>query len=618
LIKIPIGNIPVVENGRIAGLVTVSDTVRACFTSFAMLLEELKTIINSNPNGIISSDINGRIRIINSHAEKMLNISGPEVLGNKIPNTSLDLKMKEVLRTGNTVIGSKLFYQDKILIISISQVKHYDTVIGVIVVLQDISNFDNISEELKYTKELKSYLDSVIESSFDGIYLTDKLGKVLLVNDAFTRITGIKKEDILFKMTSELVENGTFKQPIPLDDIIKGEAITFTQDVGSGKSILITSNAIFENKNITGIVNNVRNITELNNIKSKLEMAELLSKHYKDQLKSMKSFGKYIGGSTESKELIKHVVRMSRYDATVLLLGESGVGKDLIAEIIHDNSPRNDQIMITINCSAIPDNLIESELFGYESGSFTGADKKGKIGLFELANESTLFLDEIGDLPLNLQAKLLRAIQNKEITRIGGKHPIKIDIRIISATNRPLKEMVDGKLFREDLYYRLNVVPIHILPLRERRADIPDLVGHFTQMFNKKYGLNKRFDEKVIRNFINSDWPGNVRELENAVERSILTSTEEIISNIDYLDLPPATQQQNFPVIIDYKSALETFEKELISSAFQQFRTTRRVAEEIGVSQPTIVRKAKKYGLNLRNKAIGINKSTELISDPTA
>jgi PAS domain S-box-containing protein len=604
LIKIPIGNIPVVENGHIIGLVTISDTVRACFTSFAMLLEEIKTIINSNPNGIITFDVNGRIRIINSYAEKMLDLSSADVLGNKISNNFIDLKVKEIIRTGNTVIGSKLFFKDKILIISISQVKHYDTVIGAVVVLQDISSFDNISEELKYTKELKSYLDSVIESSFDGIYLTDKDGKILLINNAFTRITGIRREDVLFKTMEELVETGIFREPIPLNDIAKGEPVTFSQDVGTGKSVLVTSNPIYEDNIISGIVHNVRDITELNKIKSRLEMVEGLSRHFKDQLKSLKSTGRYIGSSHTTKQLIKYIIRMSKNDATVLLLGESGVGKDLIAEIIHENSPRNDHSMITVNCSAIPDNLIESELFGYEPGAFTGADKKGKIGLFELASGSTLFLDEIGDLPLNLQAKLLRALHNKEITRIGGKHPKKIDVRIIAATNQPLKKMVAEKRFREDLYYRLNVVPIKIPPLRERKEDIPDLLGHFTHMFNKKYGLNKRFDEKIIREFINSDWPGNVRELENAVERSMVTCTDEIIYNIDYLNFSEAEPRFSFPIDIDYRSALEEYEKGLIFDALERFGTTRKVAEKFGVSQPTIVRKAKKYGIKLRNKSL--------------
>ncbi|MEZ4579127.1 MAG: PAS domain-containing protein, partial [Desulfobacterales bacterium] len=221
LVKIPIGSIPVLEDSRILGLVTISETVRACFTSFAMLLEELKSIITSTPNGILTSDTKGRVRIINSQAEEMLNMPRREVFGKRISNNFLRLNVMEVINTGKTIVGKKFFYKDKIFFVSFSPIKHFEKVIGAKAVLQNISHFDSISEELKYTKELKSYLDSIIESSFDGVYLTDTFGKIIRVNDAFTRITGIPKEEILYKTSAELVEEGIFKSPMPLEDISK-------------------------------------------------------------------------------------------------------------------------------------------------------------------------------------------------------------------------------------------------------------------------------------------------------------------------------------------------------------------------------------------------------------
>ena len=227
-------------------------------------------------------------------------------------------------------------------------------------------------------------------------------------------------------------------------------------------------------------------------------------------------------------------MRLSAVDTTVLITGESGVGKEIIAQILHENSDRRDKLMVTVNCAAIPENLLESELFGYEAGAFTGASRKGKIGAFELADGGTIFLDEISELPFNLQSKLLRALQQKEITRLGGNKPLKVDVRIIAATNQNLLDMVARKEFRNDLFYRLNVIPVNIPPLRDRREEIPDFVSHFTKLFNKKYNINKRFDERAVHNLMQYNWPGNVRELQNLIERNMITSEKDVIKNLDF------------------------------------------------------------------------------------
>lgn len=600
LLKIPIGSIPVVENGRIAGLVTLSDTVRACFSSVLMLHEELQTVLQSAHSGIISVDKDLRIQIVNPAGERMLKILGKDVLGQPVPNIYLALKMRDVMDTGQTVFGDKLFFHDRILITNISQLRHKNETVGAVAIIQDISDFENISEELKYTKELKGELDTIIESSFDGIYLTDNFGKILRVNDAFVRITGIKKEELIHKTLSELFESGVFKQKIPLQDILKGEPITISQEVRTGKTILVTSNPIPDNhNNIIRIVHNVRDITELNSLKKMLQRAQNESQHYKEQLQIMKS-NKYIAKAQKSKDLVQLVMNLSKIDATVLLLGESGVGKDVIAEMLHENSLRKERPMISINCAAIPENLMESELFGYESGAFTGANKKGKSGAFETANGGTLFLDEIGEMPLSLQSKLLRAIQKREITKLGGHTPTKIDVRIIAATNRDLWEMVTQNLFRKDLFYRLNVVPITIPPLRERKEEIPDLVFHFTHLFNRKYEMNKRFDERIFPELLKYDWPGNIRELENIVERSMITFPDDLIDRIELIDFNSQNSHNELPDYVQgmkYKPALEHFEKEMIQNALQHFGTTRKAAAHLGISQSALVRKAAKYKL---------------------
>jgi len=606
LLKISVGCIPVVENDHVVGVVTMPDTVRACFSALYMLQEELKTVIHSARSGIITVDIDGNIGIINTAAEEMLGVSGPDILGQPISNVFLNLRMRDVINTGRTVLGERFWFHQRIFITNISQLKHKNKVIGAVAFFQDISDFENISQELTYTKQLKGELDTILASSFDGIYLTDGHGKILRVNDAFARITGMDKEKLIGKTVTELCRSGLFKQPIPLHDIVKGKPVTISQEVRTGKTILVTSNPITDNnRNVIRIVHNVRDITELNSLKSQLEKAEEVSQHYKEQLKIVEISRKYIVKSQKSKELIRLVMKLSKIDVTVLVLGESGVGKEIIAHMLHENSLRKGKSMITINCAAIPESLLESELFGYKYGAFTGAQKGGNLGAFELANGGTLFLDEIGELPLTLQAKLLRVIQEKEISKIGGHLSTKIDVRIIAATNRNLAEMVRNNAFRGDLFYRLNIVPVTISPLRERKEEIPDLVFHFAERFNKKYKLDKRFDERAIFELLEYDWPGNVRELENAVERSIITCPDNVIREIEFLNVNSHESQQDSDEShrgVHYKKTMMDVEKELIEAALKESGTTRKAARQLGVSQSTIVRKALKYKIDLSHK----------------
>ena len=459
---------------------------------------------------------------------------------------------------------------------------------------------------MHYTKSLKEELATIIESSFDGIYLTDSSGRILRVNEAFTRITGIGSEELLNKTVDELVERGVFKHTIPLEALADGRPVTISQEVRTGKTILVTSNPIMDaDGHISRIVHNARDITELNNLKNKLEQVESLSQHYREQLNKIKISNKYIAKAQSSKALIELVMRLSAVDTTVLITGESGVGKEIIAEILHENSDRRDKLMVTVNCAAIPENLLESELFGYEAGAFTGASRKGKIGAFELADGGTIFLDEISELPLNLQSKLLRALQQKVITRLGGNKPLKVDVRIIAATNQNLLEMVARREFRNDLFYRLNVIPIKILPLRDRKEEIPDLVSHFTKLFNKKYKLNKRLDERAVYDLMQYNWPGNVRELQNMIERNMITSEKDVINNLDFGEDKPDRYRIDKvfkePIsALKLKTAVENLERDIIQDALHHHGTSRKAAFALGISQPTIVRKASKYKIKIK------------------
>jgi TyrR family helix-turn-helix protein len=306
------------------------------------------------------------------------------------------------------------------------------------------------------------------------------------------------------------------------------------------------------------------------------------------------------------KDLLGMVIRLAQFDSTILITGESGTGKELIAETIHNNSMRKSGPYIKVNCGAIPENLLESELFGYDYGAFTGAKREGKAGYFQLANGGTIFLDEIGDLPFNLQVKLLRVLQNREIVRVGGVKSLPIDVRIVTGTNRNLLDLVERKLFREDLYYRLNVVPVHVPPLRDRKEDVPSLVAHFLQMYNRKHKINRSISTEVVEIFMGYNWPGNVRELENLIERLLVISTKDLLTREDLPSFFGDAIPTNFPEIfvsdiMPIQDAVESVEKLILEKAYAKYRTTRQIAKELKIAASTVVRKAAKYGVTQSN-----------------
>lgn len=310
-----------------------------------------------------------------------------------------------------------------------------------------------------------------------------------------------------------------------------------------------------------------------------------------------------IAESEAMQKTLKIVKQISNVDSNVLIEGESGVGKGIISRYIHDTSPRREFPFVTIDCGAIPSNLIESELFGYEKGAFTGADRNGKVGMVQMANQGTLFLDEIGDLPLNLQGKLLRMIQTREIFRVGGVKPIPLNVRVIAATNRKLDDMMEKKLFREDLYYRLKVIVLNIEPLRNRRNDIGPLIKNTLQKNNRRNGVNREFSKDCFKALLEYDWPGNVRELENTVEYLAIISENEIIT---YDKLPDAIRKNNVfggahnaleVEGLSMKEAMSQFEKNLLLDAMIKSKNITEMSELLKVDRSTISRKMVKYGL---------------------
>ncbi|KJS50539.1 MAG: hypothetical protein VR66_02390, partial [Peptococcaceae bacterium BRH_c23] len=429
-------------------------------------------------------------------------------------------------------------------------------------------------------------------------------------NQAHARLTGLDASHFIGQNIDDLFEKGIFQyESITIKALREGRTITSVQKISTtGKQVLVTSNPIFDIEgNVSRVVNNVRDISELHELNEELRESKLLATRYQTELSLLMlerlKKDKIIVESPGMMKIFNLAIRTAQTDATVLLLGESGVGKEVLSRVIHNTSNRAARgSFIQINCGAIPENLLESELFGYEHGAFTGANPHGKPGMFELAHLGTLLLDEIGDLSASLQVKLLRVLQEQEVYRLGGTKPIKLDVRIIAATNRNIWERVQAGTFREDLFYRLNVLPIEVPPLRERKEDILPLTMHFILLYNEKYRVVKRLDPKAIPILEAYSWPGNVRELQNVLERLLVVTEEALIQPLQVqIQLSKFKTKFNSPItvneILPIQQAKEMLEKELIIMAFDSYPSIRKAAEVLGLDHSNVMRKALKYGI---------------------
>lgn len=460
-------------------------------------------------------------------------------------------------------------------------------------------------KDLKNTKLSLMELDSIIECSYDGIYITDGEANTIKVNNAYERITGLKKADVLGKNMKDLEKEGFISQSATVLVLKNRETTTIQQEFNTGVKVLVSSNPIFnKDGKVIMVVTNVRDVTQLYELKEQLQRNKEITRKYVSEIEEMRTqllnTSEIVAEDHKTIEIIQLANRIAKVDTTILMLGETGAGKDQIAKHIHKVSNRCKKQFIKVNCGAVPTSLIESEFFGYEKGAFTGANKEGKIGLFELASGGTIFLDEVGELPMDMQVKLLRVLQEMEVVRIGGTKPIKIDVRVLAATNRDLEEMIKKKQFREDLYYRLNVVPLYIPPLRERKQDILPLINLFLTQLNKKYSFNKVFASDALNCLYEYNWPGNVRELKNIVERVVIMSEEDKIKRSD---LPKNIIGSNGMVVtlntfeegINLKETLDSIEEKLIKKAYDKYGNVRAAAKSLGIDASTFVRKRQKY-----------------------
>jgi len=450
------------------------------------------------------------------------------------------------------------------------------------------------TDDIEKLREQIEIFQTAFESSFDGIHILNSEGETLYINKACERIEGITFEEASKLNIRELVKQGVYSESVTLKVLETNATATIMQKVKNGNEVLATGTPIYKNGRIDKIVVNSRDVTELNFLRQALSEKETLAKIYQEELRLLRmenlKSSEFAVKSQKMKQIEHLASIVAKVDSTVLLTGESGVGKGVVSKCIHNKSSRREGPFIKIDCSAIPVNLFESEVFGYEKGAFTGAEKSGKIGLLELANGGTVFLDEIGDMPLHMQPKILRAIQDREIVRVGGKEVIPINVRFIAATNRDLKQMVSNKEFREDLYYRLNVIPIFIPPLRERKEDIIPLIQDISKKINERYGMNKTFTNSEIEVMLKYDWPGNVRELENIIERVMVTEDGglSLLQTMVGMKNPAADAKS-------YKEKLEEYDKMILLESIKQEGSVLKAAEKLGINATTIRRKLHKY-----------------------
>lgn len=481
--------------------------------------KEIEIILNSTHDAMIAVDGKGIITLFNKAAEKLTKLKAEGVIGRYVADVIETTRLPYILKTGKSELNRKQPLGDINIITNRMPVKdEKGNIIGAVAVFRDITEILELAEEITNLKEMQSMFRAIFNSTQDAISVVDQNGIGVLVNPAYTRLTGLAVKDVVGKYcTVDIAEGESIHlKVLRTKESVKGARLR----VGPNKKVVIVDAApIIVRGELNGSVAVIHDITEIKRLTAELDHAKQIIR----KLEAKYTFEDIVGSHEKLVNAIEKAKIAAQTPATVILRGESGTGKELFAHAIHNASNRKYSQFVRVNCAAISENILESELFGYEEGAFTGAVKGGKVGLFERAHGGTIFLDEIGEIKMSTQAKLLRVLQEKEIVRVGGTKPISIDVRVIAATNLDLEKAVKEGKFREDLYYRLNVIPIKIPPLREHKKDIEQLAMHFIRKFNQEYGRYvSGISKEALQDLMEYEWPGNVRELENFIGRALI------------------------------------------------------------------------------------------------
>jgi len=560
-----------------------------------------RIVLDSIIEGIIIVDSESKVLYLNKNAQKLLNLPS-DIVGKKVDEVVKNTRLHIVVQTGIPEIDQVQHTENAVIITSRIPIKdEKGKIIGAVAVFRDITSVRKLAEEITNLKEIEAQLKAIIDSTNDAISVADENGIVRMVNKAYTKITGYSPEDVIGKpATIDIAEGESIhmliaklRQPIYNAKLKVGPA---------KKEVIVNATPLFVKGRFKGSVAVVHDVSEIFRLTAELEEVKRLIRHMRAQY----TFDDIVGDSRVIQIAKEQAKKVAQTPATVLLRGESGTGKELFAHAIHNSSPRKNKPFISVNCAAIPESILESELFGYEEGSFTGALQGGKKGLVEEADSGTLFLDEVGKLPLSLQPKLLRFIESKEFVPVGGRNVKKVDVRIIAATNMELEKMVRSGAFLPDLYFRLNVFPIYLPPLKERKEDIPKIAMHIVKKLNQQYGrMVEGISPAVIKYITSRDWPGNVRELENFFGRVMINmGPEERFIEIKHLpeDSGIRTEKEESEILPlgerTLKDLVEEYERKIILTALKQVNGDKsEAAKLLDISIRTLYYKMERYNI---------------------
>ncbi|MEK5441913.1 MULTISPECIES: sigma-54-dependent Fis family transcriptional regulator [unclassified Fredinandcohnia] len=563
-------------------------------------------ILDSTHDGMIVINIDSQVILLNNSASKMIGVTKEEAIGKHIYECIPDSRLPEILTTRAIEVNQEFVLKNgrKIITTRIPMVNESGMLLGAFAVFKDITEVVNLAEEITNLKEIQTMLEAIIQSSEEAISVVDEDGRGILINRAYTRITGLEKEQVIGKPANADISEGEsmHMQVLKTRRAVRGARMK----VGPHeKDVIVNVAPIIVDGKLKGSVGVIHDVSEISQLTSELNRA----RHIIRSLEAKYTFDDIIGSSEEMEFAIEQAKLGAKTPATVLLRGESGTGKELFAHAIHNESKRKFNKFVRVNCAAISESLLESELFGYEEGAFSGAKRGGKRGIFEEANNGSIFLDEIGEMSLNTQAKLLRVLQEREIVRVGGTKPIPIDVRIIAATNVNLEKGIGNGTFREDLYYRLNKIPIYIPSLRMRKQDIKPLAEHLLHKINQDYGRTvEGLTEGAINYLYQYDWPGNVRELENVLGRAVIfMNYQERLIDIKHVQplhslsekaptkqLLAETEIKDVPLT----ELVEKYEAEVIEEVLRLNGGNKTAAaKSLGISLRSLYYKLEKYNL---------------------
>ena len=570
---------------------------------------ELEVILDSTHDAMIAVDQNGMITLFNRAAKKLTKLEGIPVLGLHIADVVPNTRLPYILETGESELNQQQPLGDITIITNRMPVRDDEgVVIGAVAVFRDITEVEELAEQITDLREMQGMLQAIFHSTQDAISVVDQNGIGVLINPAYTKLTGLEEKAIIGELCTVDIAEG---ESIHLKVLNTKEPIKNARlKVGPARKEVVADAApIIVDGELRGSVAVLHDITEIKRLTHELNQAKQIIR----KLEARYTFEDIIGEDEQLKSAMDKAKKAAVTPATVILRGESGTGKELFAHAIHNASSRKYAQFVRVNCAAISESLLESELFGYEEGAFTGARKGGRKGLFEQANGGTIFLDEIGEISLNTQAKLLRILQERELVRVGGSETISIDVRIIAATNLNLEKAVKEGKFREDLYYRLNVFPIFIPPLRYHKKDISLLVYRLIRKFNQEYGRSVQdISPRALETLTNYDWPGNVRELENYIGRVMIhMKFNEVLIRSKHLpsfEIQMSRKQSTAPRTFLDKPLTDRSLEEVLGQVERKYilellaingNNKNKTAEQLGISIRNLYYKLKKYEIEI-------------------